>query len=108
MYSALPVPPGTSLSWMPHSSLYCCHASVSRISAADRNRRIASSPFVSPPRRPSARLGNTPTATVPAPAASPVCKNERRLIVPDCKPISSRPSCIISNLIHNFVFLSLK
>src|ERR1700730_8778617 len=48
MYSALPLPPGTSLSWIPPSSLYCCHRSVSRISAAARNRKIAASPSVIP------------------------------------------------------------
>src|SRR6266851_67205 len=68
VYCALPLPPGTSLSWMPPSSLYCCQKSVSRISAADRNRRMAASPGVRPPLSASAKAG-TPLARRAAPMA---------------------------------------
>src|SRR5712692_158495 len=70
---------------MPPSSLYCCHASVSRISAAARNRRMAASPGVRPPLRSAARAADPsassrPAAIVPAPSASPPSTKERRLV----------------------------
>src|ERR1019366_3369130 len=78
VYALFPLPPGTSLSWTPPSSLYCCQKSVSRISAAERNRRIASSPSV---RRwcaeASGTLANNPAPSAPAPAPT---KKERRLL----------------------------
>src|SRR4029077_495524 len=83
VYGLLPLPPGTSLSWMPPSSLYCCHRSVSRISAADRNLRMAASPWVSSPPPPSANAAAARPSgprVAPAPTASPVAKNDRRLI----------------------------
>src|SRR5438270_5095815 len=80
----LPLPPGTSLSWRPQSSLYCCHISVSMISAADRNLKISASPWMRVPVayavfRP---LSNNVPPIVPAPTASDFPKNERRLIPP--------------------------
>src|SRR5437870_12143846 len=66
---------------MPASSLYCCHKSVSMISAAARNRRIASSFRVRPPLAVAVgALANSPAPMVPAPTASDVPKKERRLI----------------------------
>src|SRR6266481_4306973 len=65
---------------MPASSLYCCHKSVSMISAAARNRRIASSPAVRPPLALAVgALANSPAPIVPAPTASDLPKKERRL-----------------------------
>src|SRR6476620_8393194 len=68
---------------MPPSSLYCCQRSVSRISAAARNLRIAASPLPSllddglsaraltaPPNGPS---------PAPTPTATPEAKKARRL-----------------------------
>src|SRR3954470_14549132 len=90
VYASFPLPPGTSPSWMPASSLYCCQRSDSMISAAARNRRIAASPLV---RRPPLALvwpffaktsgGSTskrPTAVAPTPSAAPLYISERRLI----------------------------
>src|SRR5262245_24528362 len=73
---------------MPPSSLYCCQKSVSRISSAARNRRMAASPGVSPPLA-SALLANNPNATVPAPAASPLRKKERRPTTPRLRELVS-------------------
>ena len=57
---------GTSLSWIPPSSLYCTQKSVSRISAAARNLRIAASPLVSEPLCSSGRASNRePPAVAP-------------------------------------------
>src|SRR2546427_2121629 len=107
VYFAFPLPPGTSLSWIPPSSLYCCHRSVSRISAAARNLRIAASPCVRPALPASARAGaplKSPETVAPAPTASPVPKKERRLVLCPgylgaCSMISSlstrRPSQVI-------------
>src|ERR1700694_58210 len=89
-YGPLPLPPGTSLSWIPPSSLYCCHRSVSRISAAAKNLRIAASPFVSLPllssswSKPGTLPASSPEAlTVAAPAAAiPFLKNARRFAGP--------------------------
>src|SRR5207245_1770178 len=82
VYIGLPLPPGTSGSWMPPSSLYWIQKSASSISSAAGNRSSAASPVVKPPRLASAiRLPpNTPTPTVPAPTASELRRNERRLI----------------------------
>src|SRR5713226_8886063 len=94
VYRRLPLPPGTSLSWMPPSSLYCCQASVSRISAAARNLRMAASPGVRPPLPASAKAGDAcansrAAPTVPAPTASPPTKKERRLVTcSDCSVVS--------------------
>src|SRR4029079_11527811 len=89
-YAGLPLPPGTSLSWMPASSLYCCQRSVSISSAAARNRRIAASPFVRPPFGPpfgrglaSASDGSSnrpPAPRLAAPTAAPFSRKERRLV----------------------------
>src|SRR6266436_83289 len=88
-YAGLPLPPGTSLSWIPPSSLYCCHRSVSRISAVARNLRIAASPFGRLPLCSSGLgwprtvevLTNSPAPTVAAPTAvNPFFTNERRLV----------------------------
>src|SRR5712691_9201153 len=86
VYTELPLPPGTSLSWIPPSSLYCCHRSVSRVSAAARNLRIAASPGVRRPDFSSGALlrakSPSPSRAAPqvaAPAANvPFLKNERR------------------------------
>src|SRR5207302_9378816 len=81
-----PAPPGPSLSWTPPSSLYCCHRSVSMISAADRNLRMATSPCVRLLLPSSAKAGiplaHSPAPRAPAPPiASPLRKKERRLLV---------------------------
>src|ERR1700680_3188194 len=77
----------------PPSSVYCCHRSVSRISAAARNRRMAASPSVMPPpgTAPKAErpLDNNPTPTVAALAAKLFFRKERRfaclrIAVSDC------------------------
>src|SRR6266851_4235107 len=82
----LPLPPGTSLSWMPPSSLYCTQKSVSKISAAAAKRSKAASPLDRlplPSCRPllwaktdevSARRAIPAPA---APAANPFLRNER-------------------------------
>src|SRR5690348_8865225 len=81
VYALLPLPPGTSLSWTPPSSLYCCQKSVSRISAAATNRRIASSPFVRLRRaEASGTSANIPTPSAAAPAPA---RKERLLVAPD-------------------------
>jgi hypothetical protein len=76
--------PGTSLSWMPPSSLYCSHRSLSMISIAARNRRMSTSPVVMllllARATASDPLANSPAPTVPAPTTSPVRKKERRLV----------------------------
>src|SRR6476660_8067800 len=80
-YAGLPLPPGTSASWIPPSSLYCCHKSASMSSAAASNRRIAASPAVRPPlARAVGALANSPAPMVPAPTASDLPKKERRLM----------------------------
>src|SRR5256885_8540081 len=86
VYGSLPLPPGTSASWIPPSSLYCCHRSVSRISAAARNLRIDASPLDREPLLSSRSWANTdelsdssPAPMVAAPAtANPFFMNERR------------------------------
>src|SRR5207249_4266199 len=77
-----PLPPGTSLSWTPASSLYWTQKSVSSISAAAANRSNAASPGVRPPLASAFRmLVNSPAPPmVPAPTASDLPKKERRLI----------------------------
>src|SRR2546425_3843354 len=89
---ALPLPLGTSLSWIPPSSLYCCHRSVSRISMAARNLRMATSPRLRLLLPAAAKAGNplvnssvpltpAPAPMTPAPATtSPLRKKERRLV----------------------------
>src|SRR5437588_11495868 len=69
---------------MPPSSLYCCHASVSMISAADKNRKMSASPWL---RMPSAdavvRLLNIQAPpSAPAPTATDLPKKDLRLIPP--------------------------
>src|SRR5207248_3154238 len=101
VYALLPVPPGTSLSWTPPSSLYCCQKSVSKISAADKKRRIASSPPDSRCLRRAEATGtsaNRPAPSAPAPADA---MNERRLLrnrpltaaspVPGASPTARNP-----------------
>src|SRR5215469_5675817 len=80
----LPVPPGTSLSWIPPSSLYCTQKSLSRISAAAAKRNNAASPAlrgagcgVWVTREGASAKSAYPTPT--APAAIPFLMNERRL-----------------------------
>src|ERR1700737_882358 len=71
---------------MPPSSLYCCQRSVSRISAADKNLRMAASPRVSSPPPLSANaVAARPSgpSVAPAPTARPVAKNDRRLSEPN-------------------------
>src|SRR5436305_14684289 len=69
---------------MPPSSLYCCQRSVSRISAAERNRRIAASPLLS-----LLDVGFFASAVAadskearpaPTPTATPLATSERRLM----------------------------
>src|SRR5439155_23674209 len=87
VYGAFSLPPGTSLSGIPPSSLYCTQKSVSRISAAAANRSRAASPRV---RRPLYSSGpswanadevwaNRPAPTLAAPATPMPFRNERRL-----------------------------
>src|SRR6266511_6326106 len=76
---------------MPASSLYCCHRSVSMISAAAKNRRIAASPRVRPPlaRAGGASVSSRPAPRVAAPTAAPFAKKERRLVrYSDCSTVS--------------------
>src|SRR5439155_27041657 len=81
VYSGLPVPPGTSESWTPPSSLYWIQKSASSNSSAAGNRSSAASPAVRPPRASAVRmLVNSPAPIVPAPTASDLPRNERRLI----------------------------
>src|SRR5439155_14518425 len=82
VYNGLPVPAGTSGSWMPPSSLYWIQKSASSSSSAAGNRSSAASPGVKPPRLASAirLLPNTPAPSVPAPTASELRRNKRRLI----------------------------
>src|SRR5262249_39556158 len=70
---------------MPPSSLYCCHRSVSRISSADRKRRIAASLEEMLATAPAARAGaenpiTRPAAVAATPSAAPRSKKERRLV----------------------------
>src|SRR6184192_2729259 len=69
---------------MPPSSLYCCQRSVSRISAAERNLRIAASPLLS-----LFDVGVFASAVAadskverpaPTPTATPPATSERRLM----------------------------
>src|SRR6266581_5267799 len=102
MKAALPLPPGTSLSWMPPSSLYCCHRSLSRISTAARNLRMATSPCVRLAFLSSAKDGNdnpfdnspVPKSLAP-PTTSPLLKKERRLVV-------SFDDCALCSMIFSF------
>src|SRR6185437_14685148 len=87
VYAEFPLPPGTSPSWMPASSLYCCQRSVSMISAAARKRRIAASPRVRPPACAKAGASSRtsrPTPKVAAPATAPLARKERRLVRLPC------------------------
>src|SRR6266480_1081730 len=82
VYNGLPLPPGTSSSWMPPSSLYWIQKSASSISAAAANRSKAASPGVRPPLASAVRmLVNSPAPPmVPAPTANDLPRKERRLI----------------------------
>src|SRR5437764_587649 len=80
VYAVLPLPPGTSPSWTPPSSLYCCQKSVSKISAADRKRRIDSSPSDSRCRRRAEASGTSANRPAPSAPAPVVAMNERRLL----------------------------
>src|ERR1700760_1275493 len=71
-----------SLSWVPPSSQYCSQRSLSRISAAARNRRIEASPFPIFPPKPSflasALVANKALAgSNTAPVAPRPLRNER-------------------------------
>src|SRR6516165_10445241 len=67
---------------MPPSSLYCCQKSVSRISAAARNLKIAASPLLSLDEDGlSARALTAPPSgpkPAPTPTATPLAMNARR------------------------------
>src|SRR6266702_3432959 len=85
---------------MPPSSLYCCQKSVSRVSSADKNRRMAASPGVRPPLSASAKAGiplaNSPAPRVPAPAtATPLRKKDRRLV-------ERFDGCVVCSIIFSF------
>src|SRR6266567_1004068 len=90
VYAALPLPPGTSLSWIPPSSLYCCQKSVSRISAAAKKRRIAASPGVRPPL--ASASDASPSNSAPSAAAPAPSRNERRLVPPSATLAAEPPS----------------
>src|SRR5207253_8555372 len=80
-YAGFPLPPGTSLSWIPPSSLYWIQKSASSISSAAGNRSRAASPGVRLPLALADRvLIKNPAPTVPAPTASDLPKKDRRLI----------------------------
>src|SRR2546428_3688736 len=89
---------------MPASSLYCCQRSVSMISAAARNRRIAASPWVRPPLA-SASDGSSnrpPAPRLAAPTAAPLSRKDRRLVRSrDCSLASmsfSSPNLAVSGV----------
>src|SRR6266566_4480141 len=91
---------------MPPSSLYCCHRSLSRISTAASNLRMATSPCVRLAFRSSAKAGNdNPLANSPAPmapappATSPLRKKERRLV-------ASFDDCALCSMIFSRSWLS--
>src|SRR6266498_6010089 len=68
---------------MPPSSLYWIQKSASSNSSAAGNRRRAASPGVRPPLASAVRVSpNNPTPIVPAPKASDLPRNKRRLIEP--------------------------
>src|SRR6266566_303638 len=74
----------TSLSWVPGSSWYCSHRSVSIISAAASQRRMAASPRVRWPLLDCARADGTfskiaAPAVTAAPATTLFLRNARRL-----------------------------
>src|SRR3954454_2758498 len=95
VYALFPVPPGRSLSWIPPSSLYCSHRSASSSSAAARNCRTATSPFVSPPLADTGgAVSNRLAPMAPAPTAAPFSRNERRSV--------RRPDCSTSSMIFTF------
>src|SRR5437762_4564130 len=85
--AGLPLPPGTSLSGIPPSSLYCTQKSVSRISAAAASRSRAASARVRGPLCSSGPSwanadevwANRPAPTLAAPATPMPFRNERRL-----------------------------
>src|SRR5262245_46688128 len=74
----MPLPPGTSASCTPPSSLYWIQKSASSISSAAGNRSRAASPGVRPPAA-YALLTSNPPAAAPAPTANPFSKKDRRL-----------------------------
>src|SRR5262249_31827495 len=75
----MPVPPGTSASWMPASSLYWIQKSASSISSAAGNRSRSASVPSGPPLAVRVLMKN-PAPTVPAPTAKDFPKKERRLM----------------------------
>src|ERR1043166_79191 len=80
VYSGLPVPPGTSGSCTPPSSLYWIQKSASSNSNAAGNRSNAASPSVRPPLASAVRmLANSPAPIVPAVRAIVLPRKERRL-----------------------------
>src|SRR4051812_35441029 len=82
VYARFPLPPATSASWTPPSSLYCFQRSASSSSAAARNLRIAASPAGSPSPASAAGVSirNLPAPRVRAPAAAPLTRKDRRLV----------------------------
>src|SRR5947209_12068016 len=91
LYARLPVPPGTSASGTPPSSLYWCQRSSSSSSAAARNWRIATSPSVRPAVAKAAggSAKSRVPAIAPAPTAAPLSTKERRVVkCPDWSVLS--------------------
>ena len=75
------LPPGTSSSWMPPSSLYWIQKSASSSSSAAGKRSSAASPGERPPLASAVRmLPNSPAPMVPAPRAIVLPRKERRLM----------------------------
>src|SRR3954451_7143764 len=82
VYARFPLPPATSASWTPPSSLYCFQRSASSSSAAARNLRIATSPAgsASPASAAGVSIRSLPAPRVRAPAAAPLARKARRLV----------------------------
>src|SRR6478672_5936404 len=93
---------------MPPSSLYCCQRSVSRISAAERNRRIAASPLLNlfdVGFFASAVADSKEARPAPTPTATPLATSERRLmpccdspVDPACVPAASTPEACLAEV----------
>src|SRR5262249_30923297 len=75
----MPVPPGTSASWIPPSSLYWIQKSASSISSAAGKRSRSASVPSGPPLAVRVLIKN-PAPTVPAPTARDLPKKDRRLM----------------------------
>src|SRR5215469_4922136 len=79
VYAGIPVPPDTSLSWIPPSSLYWIQKSLSRISAAAAKRSSAASPLLSLPLPLLSSSANRLAPALAAPAdANAFFMNQRR------------------------------